>query len=200
MVDCAGLEDGALARSVSSAGPCDARAAEAELCRRLGRRARLYGLRHLRNPQAADDLAQRVLMVTLQKLRAGEVREPDRIGSFVLGVARMIASQMRRGHRAEVTVSADGAELPRVEPAEPDPLASAHLARCLEQLGERERTVVVLTYYGEASARDIAARLAVAEGHVRVIRHRAIGRLRACLQRHATSRPARGETRKEVRP
>jgi RNA polymerase sigma-70 factor (ECF subfamily) len=196
-IDCAGLEDGALARRVSGAETAEARAAEAELCRRFGRRARLYGLRHLRSPEAAEDLAQRVLMVTLQKLRGGQVREPDRIGSFVLGVARMVAGEMRHGHRMEVPVSADGAELPRVEPTEPDPLVSAHLARCLEQLTERERSVVALTYYGDASARAIADRLAVAEGHVRVIRHRAIGRLRACLGHRDGGAPAR-RTRPEA--
>jgi len=36
--------------------------AEAEMCRRLGPRIRLYGLRHLRSSAAADDLVQQVLL------------------------------------------------------------------------------------------------------------------------------------------
>jgi RNA polymerase sigma-70 factor, ECF subfamily len=171
--------DGDLARRVAVAGGIDAEA-ENELCRRFGRRVRLYGLRHLRDPGAADDLVQRVLLLTIEKLRAGAVREHDRIGSFVLGAARMLVHESRRG-RPDVPVSEAGDELPAVEPREPDPFASGRLARCLEALAERERTIVVLTYYGEQDSADIATTLGLAAGHVRVLRHRAIGRLRTCM-------------------
>jgi RNA polymerase sigma-70 factor, ECF subfamily len=114
------------------------------------------------------------------------VREPDRIGSFVLGTARMLVHESRRG-RSEVPVSDAGGELPPVEPVEPDPLASARLARCLEALAERERSIVVLTYYGEQDTAGIARRLRLEPGHVRVLRHRAIGRLRACMGLEAVS-------------
>jgi RNA polymerase sigma-70 factor (ECF subfamily) len=55
--------------------------------RRLAPRVRLYGLRHLRDRHAAADLVQQVLLMTLERLRAGKVREPERIASFVLGTA-----------------------------------------------------------------------------------------------------------------
>jgi RNA polymerase sigma-70 factor (ECF subfamily) len=175
----AALTDGDLARHI--AGTADATLAEAELVQRFVRRVRLYGLRHLRNADSADDLAQRVLLLTLEKLRRGEVREPDRIGSFVLGVARQLVHDHRRTARDEVEITDDGHGALAVEPTEPDPLALARLARCLQALAERERTVVVLTYYGDSSANDIARTLSVASGHVRVLRHRAINRLRRCL-------------------
>ena len=63
--------------------------AEAELVRRMAPRIRLYGLRHLRNPDAADDLVQQVLIVALEALRAGRLRESDKLASFVLGTCRM---------------------------------------------------------------------------------------------------------------
>jgi RNA polymerase sigma-70 factor, ECF subfamily len=40
--------------------------AEAEVCRRVGPRIRLYGLRHLRSASAADDLVQYVLLKLLE--------------------------------------------------------------------------------------------------------------------------------------
>lgn len=124
-------------------------------------------------------------MLMIEKLRAGEVREPDRIGSFVLGAARMMVHETRRRPR-ESPVSEHGAELPPALPAHGDPLASDHLARCLESLAERERSIVVLTYYGEQSSAEIANALGLEEGNVRIIRHRAIGRLRGCMgQREA---------------
>jgi len=70
------------------------RAAEAELFRRLAPRVRLYGLRHLRDPAAADDLVQDVLLMTFDSLRAGKVREDERLASFVLGTCRRMAKRV----------------------------------------------------------------------------------------------------------
>ena len=67
------------------------RVAEAELFRRLAPRVRLYGLRHLRDPAAADDLVQDVLLMTFDSLRAGKVREDERLASYVLGTCRRMA-------------------------------------------------------------------------------------------------------------
>ncbi|MCO5168518.1 MAG: sigma-70 family RNA polymerase sigma factor [Planctomycetes bacterium] len=179
MTDPAGRSDADLARRVL-ASPGAAGPEEAELCRRFAPRVRLFGLRHLRDEEAARELTQRVLLLLLEKLRAGEVTAPERVASFVLGVARRTALAMRR----------DGARLAPLEPdalpagaaAPPDPLLSARLAGCLEALGERERSVVLLTFYQGQSAAEIAAALALSEGNVRVVRHRGVGRLRACLE------------------
>jgi RNA polymerase sigma-70 factor (ECF subfamily) len=156
-------------------------AEEAELVRRFAPRVRLYGLRHLRDEEEAEELVQRVLWVVLQRLRAGEVREPDRIASFVLGTARHTVQGLRReGGRMEP--AGDG--LPETAAPVPPPLEpfrSDALARCLEALGERERSVTVLTFYLDQGADEIARLLGLSTGNVRVIRHRALGRLRGCL-------------------
>src|SRR5512143_1937315 len=81
--------DAELAREIAGSPPGTARDAEAELCRRLAPRIRLFALRWLRDEHAAADVVQRVLLVTLERLRAGAVREPERLASFVLGVCRM---------------------------------------------------------------------------------------------------------------
>jgi RNA polymerase sigma-70 factor (ECF subfamily) len=62
-------EDAELARRIAAAGARPDAGAEAELCRRLAPRIRLYGLRHLRDPHAAHDLVQQVLLATLERLR-----------------------------------------------------------------------------------------------------------------------------------
>jgi RNA polymerase sigma-70 factor, ECF subfamily len=169
--------DGELARRI--AGPGRAPREEAELCARFGARVRLYGLRHMRDPVAAEDLVQRVLLLSLEKLRAGEIRDPERIASFILGAARMISKEMRRvGHRERAL----GDETPHgaVE-QRGDPLAGEHLAQCVEALSPRERTVILLSFYEDRSASEVAASLSLKEGHVRVIRHRAVQKLRACM-------------------
>ena len=71
--------DGELVRRIGL-GP-DA-VAEAGLFDRMAPRIRLYGLRHLRDRDAAEDLVQNVLIVTLEALRAGRLREGDRLARF----------------------------------------------------------------------------------------------------------------------
>ena len=91
-----GSDDASLVRAILAAAPGLDRDAEAEICRRLAPRVRLFGLRHLRDAQAAADLAQQVLLMAIEKLRAGDLREPDRLGSFVLGMSRLTVLDLRR--------------------------------------------------------------------------------------------------------
>jgi RNA polymerase sigma-70 factor, ECF subfamily len=55
------------------------------------------------------------------------------------------------------------------------------LETCLARLAERERMVVLLTFYAERTAGEAGKELGVKEGKVRVIRHRAVERLRTCM-------------------
>src|SRR5258708_40345622 len=56
------------------------------------------------------------------------------------------------------------------------------LQRCLGSLKPLEREVIVLTYFGERSDNEISQRLGITLVHVRVIRFRALQRLRRCIQ------------------
>src|SRR5262245_63229088 len=86
--------------------------AETELCRRMGPRIRLYGLRHLRSPSAADDLVQHVLLKVLEALRTGRLRESDKLVHFVLGTCRMTVLDLRRSsQRQEELLATFGGEL-----------------------------------------------------------------------------------------
>lgn len=170
--------DGDLARRIAAAAGA-ARAAEAELCARFIGRVTSYGLRHLRDRAAADDLAQRTMLIVLEKLRAGALREPDAVGSFVLGVARTVAREARRPAR---DVPWGGAAEETHETIAPrEPALAGPLLACLEALGERERAIVLFTYYAEHGAAEIGAALGITENHVRVARHRALASLRDCL-------------------
>ena len=87
--------DGTLALRVR--GEHGDREAEAALFRRFAPRIRLYGLRHLRDEAKADDLVQHVMMLLIENLREGRVREPERLASFVLGSCRMVVLNLKRG-------------------------------------------------------------------------------------------------------
>ena len=176
------VDDGALARQIAGSPPGDASGAEAELYRRFAPRVRLFGLKHLRDETAARDLAQQALLVTIERLRANDVRQPEQIGSFILGTSRMLAQAQRRTERRREALRAEYAHLVpvSVDPA-PASVDRAPLEDCLRRLGERERTVLLLTYYAERPADAIGAALAMSAGAVRVARHRALARMRDCL-------------------
>jgi RNA polymerase sigma-70 factor (ECF subfamily) len=160
------------------------RDAEAELFRRMAPRVRLYGLRHLRDEHAAADLTQQVLIATIEALRAARLREADKLVSFVLGTCRMMVIDIRRGiQRKQRLLEQFAAELPvSVQPSLPG-LDQEQLARCVQRLKERERTVIVMSFYDEKTGADLASFLDVSEGNVRLIRHRALHQLRECLGR-----------------
>jgi RNA polymerase sigma-70 factor (ECF subfamily) len=181
--------DGELARAIASAPSGTAQAEESELYRRFARRVRLYGLKHLRDDAAADDLAQQVLLVTIERLRAGEVRNPDEIGSFILGTSRMLADstarKMRR--RERLTEQFHQPALYAESFAACEDLDVVE--RCLHALAERDRRVLVMTFYAEESSSEIAAELGVTGTVVRVARHRALERMRDCVGRKRARTP-----------
>jgi RNA polymerase sigma-70 factor, ECF subfamily len=173
------LDDAELVLRIGSAAD---REAEAELFRRMAPRVRLYGLRHLRDAQASDDLTQQVMITTLEALRAGRLREPEKLASFVLGTCRMTVLDLRRGaQRKQRLLEQYGADFLAPARSSIPNLDRERLARCVQNLRERERAVVVMTFYDEQTGADVAGFLGVSEANVRVIRHRAIDRLRECM-------------------
>jgi RNA polymerase sigma-70 factor, ECF subfamily len=173
----AGTSDADLASRIAEGD----REAESEICRRMGPRIRLYGLRHLRSPSAADDLVQQVLLKILEALRAGRLREPDKLVHFVLGTCRMTVRDLRRSSlRQEELLAMFGRGLVPDSPPMPT-VDDGQLTRCVQALKERERSVVVMTFYDDRTAAETAEVLRTSEANVRVIRHRAIQRLRDCM-------------------
>ena len=162
--------------------------AEAPFCRRFAPRIRLFGLKRLRNEAAAADLVQDVLIMALQKLRAGAVREPERIASFMLGTARqMMLDSLRNSGRRERILDEFLIDLVPIEqPAATEP-NEARLQPCLRALPERERSVLIMTFYDDCPADALGAQLGLSPGNVRVIRHRGLQHLRECLE-HAGKR------------
>lgn len=174
-----GLGDAELVRRIGSGSD---REAEAELFRRMAPRIQLYGLRHLRQAHASDDLTQQVLITTLGALRAGRLRDPEKLASFVLGTCRMTVLDLRRGaQRKKRLLEQFGADL--LTPTQPSMpyLDHEQLTHCVANLKERERTVIVMSFYDERVCADVASFLGVSEANVRVIRHRAIRQLRECM-------------------
>ncbi len=170
------------ARRIVAAAPGQAREAEAELYRLLAPRVRRYGLRQLRDAHAAADLMQQVMALTLERLSGGDLREPDRVLSFVLGACRLTVMDQRRGERRREDLLQRYADAVPVADLHVAPrLDQQRVVDCLERLPERERSVLVMTFYDDQPSDAVAAELGLSAGNVRVIRHRGIDKLRRCV-------------------
>lgn len=177
-------DEAGLALRIVQAAPGRDIHAEEDLYRLLAPRARLYGLKHLRDTQAAADLAQDVMLMTIDRLRCGQIREPEQIASFVLGTCRRMAIDRKRSvQRRQRILDAHAHNLEDVDSEDSPALDRQQLQRCLSLLPERERSVIVMTFFEDSAASEVAQALGISPANARVIRHRAVERLRICIER-----------------
>lgn len=176
------LPEAELARRIASPlDPAGAAEAEAALCRRFAPRIELYGLRHLGSRAAAEDLVQDVLMRTLEAIRAGRVENPGMLASFVLGTCRNVTWDRRRGEQRQRKLEQQGEVEASAEPAALTESDVMRLYTCLGRLPEREARVIRMSFLEDREPEEIGTRLGLSLGNVRVIRHRALGKLSLCL-------------------
>jgi RNA polymerase sigma-70 factor (ECF subfamily) len=166
------------------AGRLDRQAeAEAVVCQRYGKRILLYGLRHLGDEDDAQDLVQQVLVAVLEAIRGGKVDEPDRLAAFVMGTSRFVVWDRRRGERRLREVAREAAA---TQPAAVDAafleLDRVRLYQCVRLLPAREKAVIRMSFNEGLSADEVAAAMELSPGNVRVIRHRSLQRLAACIE------------------
>ena len=183
VTDLSDTPEARLARRIAGAPADPARAdAEAQLYRLLAPRVRRYGQRHLRHDHLAEDLMQHVMAMAIEKLRANVLDAPERIVSFVLGACRMTVIDLLRGQRRRDEILQRHAdELPIADIHVAPRLDHERVALCLERLAERERAVIVMSFYDEQSADAVGRSLGLSAGNVRVIRHRGLHQLRRCV-------------------
>jgi RNA polymerase sigma-70 factor (ECF subfamily) len=158
--------------------------AERAVCDKYAVRIRGYGLRHLRDAAAADDLVQHVLIAVLTALREGRVQDSSRLDAYVLGTCRNSVMDMRRGEVRQRRV-AERAAAGSPEGYEPGWAAvdRGRLEHCLRSLEPRDRAVVLATFVEDRDADEIGQAMKLSTGNVRVIRHRALARLLDCVER-----------------
>lgn len=133
-----------------------------------------------------DDLAQEVFLAWYRApgQRPAEV-EPVR---WLKGIARRMALNFfRKSQRAEERHAAVVAELLATEPLDlplrADDAAAGALEHCLAEVPEKHRAVLRLRYEENLASHDIAARLAMTAGAVRILLLRLRAALRDCIAR-----------------
>jgi RNA polymerase sigma-70 factor (ECF subfamily) len=157
--------------------------AERAICHKYANRIRGYGLRHLRDTAAADDLVQHVLLAVLTALREGRLEDPSRLDAYVLGTCRNAVMDMRRGEARQRRVAERAtAGLPQGYEPGWATVDRGRLEHCLRGLEPRDRAVVLATFVEDRDADDIGQAMKLTTGNVRVIRHRALARLLDCVE------------------
>ena len=173
--------EASLAYAITEA-PEPGASSEAELCKLLGPRIRLYALRHLRGEQDAADITQDTLAIVLQALRSRSVEDPSRVAHFALGTARNLVLHVLRRQRVRAAMeSSHVTEVVGCIQPEISTIDLERLFHCFSGLPERDRAVLDMTFYEDRSSAEICAAMGLSLANVRVIRHRALLKLRACI-------------------
>jgi RNA polymerase sigma-70 factor (ECF subfamily) len=153
----------------------------------------IHGL--LSDRQAADELVQEVAVAAFRGFP--DWRGDGSFTGWVLGIARNRVKMHWRTRSRSRAVITDEALLDSLAAAQvelDDDLESERLAlrQCLAGLHGRAWEVLKLHYWDGLPAAEVADRLSLAAGHVRVQLHRLRGVLRDCVARRLADGGAHG--------
>ena len=164
------------------------RNAEAELVDRYRRGLSVILARATGQPTLTEDLLQDTFRVAIEKIRRGELREPEKLSGFICNIARNLAiDHFRRTSRHE-----------RVErerqidpPFAPNPLEqvlaaekAAIVRRILEELRPaRDREILYRFYIAEQDKHQICADLGLTSLHFNRVLFRARDRYKELYER-----------------
>jgi RNA polymerase sigma-70 factor (ECF subfamily) len=170
------------------------RAAEAELVERYTRGVSIILRRLAGTSSVADDLYQEVFLRAVQKIRAGEVRDPERLSGFICGLARNLAIDYFRRSAPEKAFDETRAGLSVPDPA-PGPLAhvlhledSTNIRQVMSELpSHRDRQVLYRFYLNEEDKENICTDLKLTSLQFNRVLHRARERFRELYQKSRES-------------
>jgi RNA polymerase sigma-70 factor (ECF subfamily) len=153
--------------------------AESELAERYSRGVRLMIGRSLSDASAVDDLCQETLLLTIRKVRSGELRETSRLPGFIASIARNLVIGHGRRPRPEPI----GDTEPATEPTQLEDLISDQRARRVHEVlrelpSPRDREVLFRFYLTGEEKDSICRRLGLSSLHFNRVLCRARDRYR----------------------
>ncbi|HEY0513034.1 MAG TPA: RNA polymerase sigma factor [Thermoanaerobaculia bacterium] len=166
-------------------------AAEAELVQRFSRAVSFLLRRLARDEAMAEDLYQETFRLVIEKVRAGELREAERLPGFVSAMARNLffSAARRGGRRQKWHGDAEAAE------TAPDP-APGQLSRLLAQeraaivrrvlaelKNDRDREILSRYYIADQDKEEICRDLDLSDLHFNRVLFRARQRYRELFER-----------------
>jgi RNA polymerase sigma-70 factor (ECF subfamily) len=164
------------------------RSAEDELVERYGNGVRLVIGQSAPDPSVKEDVYQETFCLVLQKIRRGEVREPERLSGFIVSLARnlMIEHFRRTSRRHAREEPLDTTQLHSPEPTPMDRLMQEQqkvlAQRVLASMpSERDRAVLSRFYILDDDKDRICEDLGLSSTHLNQVLFRARERFRKLL-------------------
>lgn len=154
-------------------------AAEEELARLYNRQVLLIAAARTRDREAARDLTQEIQIAVLQAVRAGKLREADKLSAFVQGTAKNVINNYfrTRARRAECALdSVSTASKNSVE--EQEFQERRRLVQLeLERFGPVDQKILLYSMVDGHSLAEVAQRLELSHEAVRARKSRMIKKI-----------------------
>jgi RNA polymerase sigma factor (sigma-70 family) len=178
----------ALARRIEQGN----REAEADFAQQFYVRVRPFASVHLDWSDAAQDIAQETILAALEALRAGKLREPEKLPAFVLGIARNLINNYKRKQAHSPEVLKDLPDLParaNLDLTALDEQQRAMVRESLKWLNQVDRRILLLTLIEGLTPHEIAPLVGLTPQVVRTRKSRAVKALARDIE--AVTRTAR---------
>ena len=136
-------------------------------------------LARTRDPEAARELVQEVLMAALRALLNGRVRETDKLAAFVHGTARNLVNNYLRARQQQPSQEPISLDIALVEPIDAfETVERLTLVRkIIQRLEPMERKILLLTLVEGLKPGEIAQQLGLGPELVRQRKSRALKKL-----------------------
>lgn len=175
------MSNGELATTLERVAVGD-RVAFRNLYRDVGPRLFSICKRMMRDPEAAQDALQDVMVRIWEKSPLFDRSRGDAMGWILALTRNVVFNRLSEKPAATLSLSEEAvASLVERLSAPGDPSLGEDLRRCLRGLREEHRRCVIMAYHYGLSYEELSALAAVPLGTVKTWIHRAIGQLQTCL-------------------
>ena len=160
--------------------------AEGALYDRYSSRVYFLALGELHSREDAEDVRAETFLRVLQALRQGQLRKPESLPSYIVGIALNVIREFAR--KRSVTEPLDGRELQAAnersaESVFLDQETRQSITDVAARLKPRDREFLRMFYYEELPREEIARVLGVSEERIRLIKSRALKRFREVYEK-----------------
>jgi RNA polymerase sigma-70 factor (ECF subfamily) len=141
------------------------------------------------NTSMVEDFSQDTFITVIRKIRKGELRQAESLGSFIAAVARNHTIEQMRLLRRRASEDLQHAD--QIPDTSPDPLKKLQMSAQIGELREvmkelipRYRELLLRFYINEEPKEEICADLKLTSGQFDGVLHRARSRCKAIYLKH----------------
>jgi RNA polymerase sigma-70 factor (ECF subfamily) len=162
-------------------------ATEEHFARYFGNLIRIKASIRMRSREALEDVRQETLLRVLRNLRSGVIEHPERFGAYVNSVCSNVMLEQFRGDSRWSQLSEDGPEPESGESGVESSMLQDErrdlVRQALDELPVKDRRLLHRIFLDEEDKDAVCQEFGVTREHLRVLLHRARGRLRATMRR-----------------